>query len=144
MLSLALPLQDLALYGGLCALASFDRTELKSKVIDNVGFRELLELMPEVRRTGGTVGVAWEFVCERRQESNSDSWQTVGCEVEQIAIRCWMPTEHNKTAPGGAWHGAHERPAWMFAASKMQCRGQLHECTQGLRFKVGVEASRWT
>lgn len=27
--------QDVALYGGLCALASFDRAELKSKLIDN-------------------------------------------------------------------------------------------------------------
>ncbi|KAJ4777339.1 COP9 signalosome complex subunit 1 [Rhynchospora pubera] len=41
--------QDVGLYGGLCALASFDRTELKTKVIDNVGFRNFLELVPEVR-----------------------------------------------------------------------------------------------
>ncbi|KAK9103396.1 hypothetical protein Sjap_020650 [Stephania japonica] len=41
--------QDVATYGGLCALASFDRTELKNKVIDNVNFRKFLELVPEVR-----------------------------------------------------------------------------------------------
>ncbi|XP_030533498.2 COP9 signalosome complex subunit 1 [Rhodamnia argentea] len=41
--------QDVATYGGLCALASFDRTELKNKVIDNVNFRNFLELVPEVR-----------------------------------------------------------------------------------------------
>ncbi|KAK6918428.1 Proteasome component (PCI) domain [Dillenia turbinata] len=73
--------QDVATYGGLCALASFDRTELKAcarsflmifviffaccferiftlyfaisiwqtKVIDNVNFRNFLELVPEVR-----------------------------------------------------------------------------------------------
>ncbi|XP_051132849.1 COP9 signalosome complex subunit 1-like [Andrographis paniculata] len=41
--------QDIATYGGLCALASFDRAELKSKVIDNVNFRNFLELVPEVR-----------------------------------------------------------------------------------------------
>jgi len=41
--------QDVATYGGLCALASFDRTELKNKVIDNVHFRNFLELVPEVR-----------------------------------------------------------------------------------------------
>ncbi|CAI9101716.1 OLC1v1039108C1 [Oldenlandia corymbosa var. corymbosa] len=41
--------QDVATYGGLCALASFDRTELKSKVIDNINFRNFLELVPEVR-----------------------------------------------------------------------------------------------
>lgn len=41
--------QDVATYGGLCALASFDRTELKNKVIDNFNFRNFLELVPEVR-----------------------------------------------------------------------------------------------
>ncbi|KAL1498555.1 hypothetical protein AB1Y20_013874 [Prymnesium parvum] len=44
-----LSLQDVALYGGLCALASFSRDELKSKLIDNGGFRTLLELFPDVR-----------------------------------------------------------------------------------------------
>ena len=41
--------QDVAIYGGLCALASFDRPELKSRVIDNTQFRTFLELVPEVR-----------------------------------------------------------------------------------------------
>ncbi|KQJ97504.1 hypothetical protein BRADI_3g31500v3 [Brachypodium distachyon] len=41
--------QDVAIYGALCALASFDRSELKSKVIDNYNFRNFLELVPEVR-----------------------------------------------------------------------------------------------
>ncbi|KAI4354986.1 hypothetical protein L6164_003805 [Bauhinia variegata] len=41
--------QDVATYGGLCALATFDRSELKNKVIDNINFRNFLELMPEVR-----------------------------------------------------------------------------------------------
>ncbi|GMH00543.1 hypothetical protein Nepgr_002382 [Nepenthes gracilis] len=41
--------QDVATYGGLCALASFDRTELKNKVIDNSNFKNFLELVPEVR-----------------------------------------------------------------------------------------------
>jgi COP9 signalosome complex subunit 1 len=41
--------QDVATYGGLCALASFDRTELKNKVVDNINFRNFLELVPEVR-----------------------------------------------------------------------------------------------
>ncbi len=39
----------MALYGGLCALAMFDRSELQSKVIGSVGFREFLELHPQVR-----------------------------------------------------------------------------------------------
>lgn len=41
--------QDVATYGALCALASFDRAELKAKVIDNTNFRSFLELVPEVR-----------------------------------------------------------------------------------------------
>mmetsp|Transcript_3835 Transcript_3835/g.7926 ORF Transcript_3835/g.7926 Transcript_3835/m.7926 type:complete len:420 (-) Transcript_3835:301-1560(-) len=41
--------QDVAVYGALCALASFDRSELKTKVIDNNMFRNFLELVPEVR-----------------------------------------------------------------------------------------------
>ncbi|KAM1182098.1 hypothetical protein ACFX2J_000621 [Malus domestica] len=41
--------QDVTTYGGLCALATFDRMELKNKVIDNLNFRNFLELVPEVR-----------------------------------------------------------------------------------------------
>ncbi|KAH6779835.1 COP9 signalosome complex subunit 1 [Perilla frutescens var. hirtella] len=41
--------QDVATYGSLCALASFDRAELKTKVIDNANFRNFLELVPEIR-----------------------------------------------------------------------------------------------
>jgi len=40
---------DIAVYGGLCALASFSRPELKRMVIDNVGFRQYLELEPHIR-----------------------------------------------------------------------------------------------
>lgn len=41
--------QDVATIGALCSLASFTRPELRTKVIDNVNFREFLELVPEVR-----------------------------------------------------------------------------------------------
>jgi len=41
--------QDVALYGGLCALATFDRSDLKKKVLDNTSFRNFLELTPELR-----------------------------------------------------------------------------------------------
>ncbi|KAK9768855.1 hypothetical protein K7432_000189 [Basidiobolus ranarum] len=40
---------DIAIYGGLCALATFDRTELKSKVISNTEFKKFLELEPHIR-----------------------------------------------------------------------------------------------
>lgn len=41
--------QDIAVYGGLCALASFDRSELRSHVINNVTFRDYMEVNPEVK-----------------------------------------------------------------------------------------------
>jgi len=41
--------QDVATIGGLCALATFDRGDLKKKVIDNATFRNFLELTPELR-----------------------------------------------------------------------------------------------
>jgi COP9 signalosome complex subunit 1 len=41
---------DVAVYGGLCALASMDREGLQSKVLDNASFRNFLELEPHIRR----------------------------------------------------------------------------------------------
>ena len=41
---------DVAVYGGLCALASMSRTELQTKVLENANFRSFLELEPHIRR----------------------------------------------------------------------------------------------
>ena len=41
---------DVAVYGGLCALASMDRHELQTKVLENANFRNFLELEPHIRR----------------------------------------------------------------------------------------------
>uniref|UniRef100_A0A7S3R7C1 PCI domain-containing protein n=1 Tax=Dunaliella tertiolecta TaxID=3047 RepID=A0A7S3R7C1_DUNTE len=41
--------QDVALYGVLCALASFERSELQQRVMANIGFKEFMELTPEMR-----------------------------------------------------------------------------------------------
>jgi COP9 signalosome complex subunit 1 len=41
---------DVAMYGGLCALASMDRSELNKKVLENSNFRTYLELEPNIRR----------------------------------------------------------------------------------------------
>ncbi|XHG02553.1 hypothetical protein AWENTII_005901 [Aspergillus wentii] len=41
---------DVAVYGGLCALASMDRNDLQRKVLDNNSFRNFLELEPHIRR----------------------------------------------------------------------------------------------
>jgi len=40
---------DVALYGGLCALASLERPEFRSSVVENVAFREFLDAHPEAR-----------------------------------------------------------------------------------------------
>lgn len=41
---------DVAVYGGLLALATMDRDELQKRVLDNNSFRAFLELEPHVRR----------------------------------------------------------------------------------------------
>jgi COP9 signalosome complex subunit 1 len=41
---------DVAVYGGLCALATMERNELRSKVLENSSFRTYLELEPQIRR----------------------------------------------------------------------------------------------
>jgi len=43
---------DIAVYGGLCALASMDRNELQRRVLDSANgmFRGFLELEPQIRR----------------------------------------------------------------------------------------------
>ena len=41
---------DIAVYGGLCALASISREQLQSRVLDNTSFRNYLELEPQIRR----------------------------------------------------------------------------------------------
>ena len=41
---------DIAVYGGLCALASMSRDDLQKKVLDNASFRNYLELEPHIRR----------------------------------------------------------------------------------------------
>lgn len=48
------------MYGGLCALAEFDRDELKRQVIDeSCSFRHFLELCPSVRE------IVADFYCSR-------------------------------------------------------------------------------
>lgn len=54
---------DVALYGGLTALASFDRSELRTNVINNIAFREFMELYPEVGVTHNGFAVCGSEVC---------------------------------------------------------------------------------
>ncbi|GJD11695.1 COP9 signalosome complex subunit 1 [Galdieria sulphuraria] len=41
--------EDVSTLGAICALATFDRKELKHKLLDNKAFKEFLELTPNVR-----------------------------------------------------------------------------------------------
>ncbi|GAD94163.1 COP9 signalosome subunit 1 (CsnA), putative [Paecilomyces variotii No. 5] len=56
---------DVAVYGGLCALASMDRNELQRRVLDNSSFRNFLELEPHIRR-------AISFFCNNKFRSCLD------------------------------------------------------------------------
>jgi len=47
--SLVMTNQDIATYTGLCVLATYDRSELKTKVLENLTFKPFLELVPEMR-----------------------------------------------------------------------------------------------
>lgn len=40
---------DVAIYGGICALATFDRDELQKKVLSSSSFKQFLELQPQLR-----------------------------------------------------------------------------------------------
>ena len=53
--------QDVAVYGGLCALASFDRYELRNYIINNVSFRDYMEVNPEVKQHNLTFQVLNSF-----------------------------------------------------------------------------------
>ncbi|EPE36131.1 Winged helix DNA-binding protein [Glarea lozoyensis ATCC 20868] len=41
---------DVAVYGGLCALATMDRNQLQRRVLENSSFRTYLEMEPQIRR----------------------------------------------------------------------------------------------
>lgn len=41
--------EDVAVYGGLCAMATFNREEMKRKVLENASFKNFLDLVPQAR-----------------------------------------------------------------------------------------------
>ncbi|CAN0287000.1 unnamed protein product, partial [Discosporangium mesarthrocarpum] len=41
--------EDVGVYGGLCALATFHREEVKRRLLDNAAFKNFLDLIPQVR-----------------------------------------------------------------------------------------------
>jgi COP9 signalosome complex subunit 1 len=56
---------DVAVYGGLCALASMDRSALQRRVLNNTEFRQFLELEPHIRR-------AIDLFCKNKYSSCLD------------------------------------------------------------------------
>lgn len=62
----ACPPQDVATYGALCGMAALDRGQLSARLLNNVAFRELLELVPEVSRLGRRdhFGASREHLCK--------------------------------------------------------------------------------
>lgn len=40
--------EDIAVYGGLCALATFSREEMRQRVLDNASFKNFFDLVPQV------------------------------------------------------------------------------------------------
>ena len=73
--------EDIAVYGGLCALATFSREEMKRRVLENTSFKNFLDLVPQVytvtgkplnhaHRTDECFELRARFV-ERMQNSNA-------------------------------------------------------------------------
>ena len=78
--------QDVATWGALCALATFNRGELKRLVIDNLGFREYLETVPEVNTPQDSAG--YESAAAGTESGLLQS-QAHGCKLPgHECIRC--------------------------------------------------------
>ncbi|KAI1125218.1 26S proteasome subunit RPN7-domain-containing protein [Nemania abortiva] len=64
---------DVAIYGGLLALASMERDELQRKVLDNSSFRNYLELEPQIRKAVSMfVNCRYSACLEILERSRSD------------------------------------------------------------------------
>ena len=65
---------DVAVYGGLCALASMDRAELQSRVLSSSEFRQFLELEPHVRRAISLFCASKYSACLEVLEEYRNDW----------------------------------------------------------------------
>ena len=79
---------DVALYGGLCALATFDRRELKTKVLDSPNFRQYLELEPQIRELASTFYHAKYDQCMELLES----WRVSLCTGASVCLYTTLTT----------------------------------------------------
>lgn len=86
---------DVAIYGGLLALATMDRAALQSKVLDNQNFRTFLELEPHIRRAivqfvGGRYSACLEILESYRADYLLDVYlqKHVSAVYTQIRSKC--------------------------------------------------------
>jgi COP9 signalosome complex subunit 1 len=86
---------DIAVYGGLCALATFERSALQSKVLDNQNFRSSLEREPYLRKAisfyvSGRFTAALEILESYRTDFMMDMYlqRWVGTLLENIRSKC--------------------------------------------------------
>lgn len=71
----ALLAEDVAIYGGLCALAAFSRADLKRKVIENDNFKDLLDLQPAMRSLIDDFYASDYAACMDTLEKNTPLWR---------------------------------------------------------------------
>ena len=117
---------DVATYGGLCALASFDRSELKSKIIDNSEFKQFLELEPQIREIIYSFYQSKYTVClEALERIKVGSFHSVlrlsknsHTDFRRRATSCWICT--CTTTSKASTKASGKRP-W-FSISALSCR----------------------
>lgn len=81
---------DVAVYGGLCALASMSRSELQQKVLDKPEFRNFLELEPHIRR-------AIQSFCTSKYSQCLDILESYRADyLLDIYLQPLLPTIYNK------------------------------------------------
>ena len=81
---------DVAVYGGLCALASMTREELQKRVLDNSGFRNYLELEPHIRRAISYFVSSKYSACLSILDSYKADY------LLDIYLQCHIPQLYNK------------------------------------------------
>ncbi|EFX03593.1 cop9 signalosome subunit 1 [Grosmannia clavigera kw1407] len=86
---------DVAVYGGLLALASMDRKDLQTKVLENSRFRSYLELEPHIRRAiaqfvNGRYAACLSILASYRPDYLLDLYlqKHVSTLYEQIRVKC--------------------------------------------------------
>ncbi|KAI9008335.1 26S proteasome subunit RPN7-domain-containing protein [Gaertneriomyces semiglobifer] len=83
---------DVANYGALCALASLDRSELRSMVFENASFKQFLELEPQTRELlnyfyNSKYAQCLEILSRMKSDLYLDLWLNTHVEILYQSIR---------------------------------------------------------